>query len=104
MKYASEFITEGVLVSAYDVHYGFISPRKITFPSIIFLDSGGCEARVEHDLSEVYSRPYKPKSWTERSHEKVLREWASNIPTVIVSHDGPKQFLPLKRQIKKPDS
>lgn len=60
MSLMSEFITETTLVSAYDCHYGYCDPKRLTFPSVIFLDSGGYEARVEYDLSESYGKDYKP--------------------------------------------
>src|SRR6266496_3615414 len=76
MKLMEEFITSPILVSAYDIHYASIS-KKITFSELIFLDSGGYEARVEHDLSESYGWPHKPKAWNHEYHEKVLRGWKS---------------------------
>ena len=60
MNLMAEFITSPILISAYDVHYRLI-PDKITFSQLLFLDSGGYEARIEHDLSETYGKLHKPK-------------------------------------------
>src|SRR6266436_10044806 len=68
MKFMAEFITRPILVSAYDIHYGHLR-KKITFSNLIFLDSGGYEARVEHDLSEAYGWPYQPKRWNRKFYE-----------------------------------
>jgi hypothetical protein len=91
MKFMSEFITGPILVSAYDIHYRNINP-KITFSDLIFLDSGGYEARVEHDLSESYGWPYRPKHWNRMYHKGVLKNWTSQWPTVAITYDNPTQF------------
>jgi hypothetical protein len=98
MNLMAEFITSPILISAYDVHYTFI-PAKITFPQLIFLDSGGYEASIEHDLSETYGKLHKPKPWNQRLHERVLKRWSSKWPTVAVSFDSPAKFLTLSKQI-----
>jgi hypothetical protein len=95
----TEFITEAVLVSAYDIHYKLLSAKRLTFPSVIFLDSGGYEARVEHDLSETYGKDYKPKKWRLRDYRAVLANWRSSVPTVIVSYDSPRRHSSLERQV-----
>jgi len=99
MKLMEEFITSPILVSAYDVHYRLIS-QKIRFSQLLFLDSGGYEAQIEHDLSEAYGKIHKPKAWNKRLHERVIANWKSRWPTIAVSFDSPAQFLPLSKQIK----
>jgi len=102
LRMMSEFITDGILISAYDVHYKLLPPSaKIRFPRFVFLDSGGYEARVEHDLSESYGHPYRPKRWNVTTYERVLAQWSSPIPTVAVTYDSPKQFLSLKNQFRR---
>ncbi len=86
MNLMAEFITSPILISSYDVHYRLI-PRKITFPQFLFLDSGGYEARIEHDLSETYGKLHKPGPWNQQLHERVLRNWSSKWPTIAVSFD-----------------
>jgi hypothetical protein len=99
MKLMEEFITSPILVSAYDVHYRLIS-QKIRFSQLLFLDSGGYEARIDHDLSEAYGKIHKPKAWNKRLHELVIANCKSRWPTIAVSFDSPAQFLPLSKQIK----
>jgi hypothetical protein len=95
-----EFITGAVLVSAYDEHYGFLASQNLTFPSVIFLDSGGYEARVEHDLSESYGQDYKPKEWKVGHHRDVIKNWRSNIPTILVSYDSPAKHSRIEVQVR----
>jgi hypothetical protein len=98
MNLMAEFITSPILISAYDVFYRLI-PATITFPQLLFLDSGGYEARIEHDLSETYGKLHKPSPWNQRFHDRVLKNWSSKWPTVAVSFDSPAKFLALSKQI-----
>src|ERR1039458_1726311 len=51
LRFAKELITDEILVSAYDIHYNGI-PKRLKFPSLVFLDSGGYEASQDQDLSD----------------------------------------------------
>lgn len=109
MKIVEEYITGPILVSAYDVHHNnFEVP--ITFPEMIFLDSGGYECSKDFSLSEIYysfvktNSPSKPKKseqdeWTISDFHKVLNRWPKDIPTVVVSYDHPKIRVPISKQI-----
>lgn len=99
MKLMGEFITGPILVSAYDTYHKEIT-QKITFSELIFLDSGGYEARYEHDLSEAYGKLHEPKSWNRRFHESALRNWSSKWPTIAVTYDSPAQFQKFSAQVK----
>jgi len=94
-----EFITDPILVSAYDIYYKVV-PRRITFSEVIFLDSGGYEARYEHDLSETYGKLHKPKHWNRRFHEAALANWSSKWPTIAVTYDSPSQFQRFSAQVR----
>lgn len=94
-----EFITGAVLVSAYDEHHGYLTSKNLTFPSVIFLDSGGYEARVEHDLSESYGQDYKPREWKVGDHRSVIKKWKSNRPTILVSYDSPAKHSRIEHQV-----
>jgi hypothetical protein len=99
MKLMGEFITGPILVSAYDIYHEEIT-YKITFSELIFLDSGGYEARYDHDLSETYGKLHKPKPWNRRFHESALRDWSSKWPTIAVTYDSPAQFQKFGDQVK----
>ena len=98
MNLMAEFITSPILISSYDVHYRLI-PRNLTFSQLLFLDSGGYEARIEHDLSETYGKLHKPKPWNQQLHESVLTNWSSKWPTIAISFDSPAKSLRLTKQI-----
>lgn len=98
MKLMAEFITSPILISSYDVHYRYII-QNITFSQLIFLDSGGYEARVDHDTSEAYGKLHKPKPWNRRLYEQNLGKWTSRWPTIAISFDSPAQYLSLSKQI-----
>jgi hypothetical protein len=99
MSLMAEFITSPILISAYDVHYRLISD-KITFSQLLFLDSGGYEARIEHDLSETYGKLHKPKPWNRPLYDQVLSSWSSKWPTIAVSFDSPAKFVTLSKQME----
>lgn len=97
---SEEFLAGPMLVSAYDVYYKYIQP-PFTFPSIVFLDSGGYEASKDKDLSDLGEREHKPRKWSQDMHAQVLSEWDSSITTVFISYDHPKERMPLSKQIDR---
>lgn len=101
IQFMRGFITDAALISAYDVYYSHLNASNTSFPEVLFLDSGGYEASVEHDLSEAYGHAYKPKPWTQRMHEQVVRNWPKSIATVAVTFDSPSRSFRLKEQIRR---
>jgi len=63
LGFAQELITESILISAYDIQYHQV-PVKVTFPSLVFLDSGGYEASQDQDLSDVRPLARTPRNGT----------------------------------------
>src|SRR5688500_5201088 len=59
LKITSESIYESMLISAYDIHYGYIPLGEISgaFPQITFVDSGGYETSDSFDLSTTFKHP-----------------------------------------------
>lgn len=100
IKYMSAFIDGSTLISAYDIYYKKVAPSLLTFPKFIFLDSGGYEARVEHDFSETYGREYDPETWKVEYYESVLEKWSVARPTIAISFDNPKRHSALEKQVK----
>ena len=100
LKTMEEYISEEVLVSAYDIHYGHITP-PFDFASVIFLDSGGYESSKEIELSDTYETDYSGKEWSVGKYQKVLSEWKSILPTVCVSYDHPNGRIATKDQIAR---
>lgn len=103
LNYAEGFITDEILISAYDLSYKEI-PSKIQFASLVFLDSGGYEASQDIELSDVRGTKYKPRSWNSTKHKATLKEWDFRIPTVIVSYDHPRVKTTIPKQIHRAKS
>lgn len=93
-------ITDAILVSAYDLYYGKIR-KKLTFPSLVFLDSGGYEASEDIDFSDTGKRLHKPAKWTIDRYNRVLTKWDYEPPTVIVSFDSPRAKTHIAKQISR---
>ncbi len=85
MQFAEGLISEEALVSAYDIHHGEI--ELPTFPSVLFVDSGGYEASDQLDFSDVGKRRHEPRKWNPELHTTTLDRLGSAIPTVFVSYD-----------------
>lgn len=95
----SEPINGPILISAYDVNYAKKFP-PISFPDLIFLDSGGYECLRDEDVSETGFYQPAVRPWDRDIHLKVVREWPKNIPTVLISYDHPSERVPTKKQIE----
>lgn len=100
VEYSSELIEGATLISAYDLHYDYITP-PFDFPSLIFLDSGGYEASKDADLSDFGEHEHVPKAWTQAMHEEQLALWEPSVPSVLISYDHPKARLPVAEQIAR---
>src|SRR6266508_3559467 len=92
IEYSSEIIDGVTLVSAYDIHYGEITP-PFDFHSLIFLDSGGYEAAKEAELSDFGDTEHVARPWSQDMHEAVLSKWQPAVPRVLISYDHPKERL-----------
>lgn len=100
------FLDSQILVSAYDLHHGFIDESvDLNFPPLIFVDSGGYEASQERALQDP-ARPmntdYQPSGdeWTNEKYEAVIAAWANIPPTIFVNYDHPKKRVSLDIQIR----
>jgi hypothetical protein len=101
IQFSSGLIDGATLVSAYDLHYGLITP-PFNFADLLFLDSGGYEASKDADLSDYADKAHVIKEWNVEFHEQQLTKWApKSIPSVIISYDHPKERLPIKDQISR---
>jgi hypothetical protein len=98
---ASEFLTESMLISAYDVHYAHVPLPEHAVTEITFLDSGGYETSDQQDLSATFYQQVIPKEWNEQLYEGVLQRWPEHIPAVFVSYDDARVRYPLADQISR---
>lgn len=100
IKTMEEYISDEVLVSAYDIFHKHIEP-PFDFASAIFLDSGGYEASKDSELSETFEREHITQDWTAEQYEQICSNWSSMSPTVFVSYDHPTQRVPVAEQIAR---
>jgi hypothetical protein len=95
-----EYISDEILVSAYDVHYSVLIP-PFDFASTIFLDSGVYEASRDAELSETFDREHITKAWSPEQYNEVISTWTSTSPTIFVSFDHAKYRASTEEQIKR---
>lgn len=96
---ASGFILGPFLISAYDLKHVKDFPN-ITFPDLIFLDSGGYECNKNQEVIDIGAYDVVNKEWTRELHKEVISGWKSNIPTVLISYDNPQEPpMPISKQI-----
>ncbi len=100
LEISKEFLTECLLVSAYDIFH-----KHITFgeeqicTDITLLDSGGYESGETYDISTTSKYNYDVKEWKRENLETVLNNWPEYKPAIIVSYDHGDQRIPLSEQI-----
>jgi hypothetical protein len=92
VKQAAEYLSETVLLSAYDLKYYFPSASKLRdfrfFPHVVFIDSGGYETIDDYDFSESYKHPIIKNEWNTALHKEVIDLWPEYYPAIIVSYDN----------------
>lgn len=93
------YITDLAMVSSYDIFHLDLGDELVT-PNVLFVDSGGYEARRDHDLSEIYAHEYEPREWTRELHLRVLSDLEVPSALVLVSFDAVKRNQPLERQVE----
>lgn len=99
---AQEFITRTCLVSAYDVHYGYVpQPQDLTITvDLMFLDSGGYEVSNDHDLSSVEKPVHRPEEWDATKLRGIWDCWPTGLPAVLVSYDHSNHRKPVTEQLR----
>jgi hypothetical protein len=103
----SELVTGPLLLSAYD--YSYLKKKRkpialdkiVTYPDLIFLDSGGYECNKNQDVSDIGLYKPEPYEWSETMYRAVIDDWSTKIPTVLISFDHPSVRCPIQEQIKK---
>lgn len=102
LEFTSEWLTDSMLISAYDVHYGHLpKPDEMTMaPEFTVVDSGGYEARVDHDLSTSVHVPHAPREWSEALLDSVLQTWPKRFAAAFVTYDDPSERHPFAAQLE----
>lgn len=97
---AAEFLTESMLISAYDLAYGHLERQETALTELVFVDSGGYEISDLVDLSDTFVRTVEPKPWSLAQLTEELERWPAHIPAVFVSYDAPNERRALAVQIE----
>jgi hypothetical protein len=99
-KAASEFLTDSMLVSAFDIYHGYLPKPEHALTEITFVDSGGYETSDQQDLSSTFTHYVSRGEWDARKHEDVLLSWPEQVPAVFISFDTSDLRVPLAAQIE----
>ena len=81
------YLSKSSLISAYDIHYGNVSQDHIYASDILFIDSGGYEAKPVPDLTESYVDGRLSNGWSTDYYEAVLERLQPLSKLVIVNYD-----------------
>lgn len=103
-KIVSDAIMDTYLVSAFDLHHGFIDTEILNEPpDILFLDSGGYETNEEKANPKELTKEFKPdpqKDWKLEYYQGLLKDIEFQGPTAVVSYDHAELRQPLEDQVK----
>ena len=92
------YISDVSLVSAFDINHGYLTDNAAYASDIVFIDSGGYEARNVYDPLDAYHDEREARSWCDTSYRRVLSALRPYSTLIIVSFDQPP-FPALDRQI-----
>ena len=95
-----DHVTDVAMVSSYDIFHGNLGDGWQS-PNLLFVDSGGYEARQDYDLAEVYAPEYHPRKWSREDYEKILDELETLSALVLVSFDEVKNQVPVTEQVEQ---
>src|SRR6266436_9012550 len=96
---ANELLVDSMLISAYDIHYGYIPQFENSIPNITIVDSGGYETSAVHDLSTIYQNPVNKEPWQECHLKSIYDSWSPYIPAIFVNYDNAEIRRPFHEQI-----
>lgn len=87
-------IFEASLVSAYDIGHGLLAGQDVYCSDVLFVDSGGYEAKPTYDPGEVYHDDRSGRPWSLEEYQTVLDGLSplSQLVAVSFDHAGPKPF------------
>jgi hypothetical protein len=99
----SEWLTDAMLISAYDLAHEHI-PRPdalVATPELIIVDIGGYEARIEHDMSAAVHWPHDSLPWNEEMLRTEPGRLPDRFPASFVSFDDPSSGMAVSEQVEK---
>ena len=99
---ARTYIRESLLVSAYDIHHGYIPKPNRYFQDkvLVFVDSGGYELAASWDSTEPKQGRHRSRAFGEKAYKRVLASLPDRVPIVIVNYDWGSRKKGLPSQIR----
>jgi hypothetical protein len=102
LNLSREFLTESLLVSAYDLYYKHLPfSDEYLSTDVAILDSGGYETSDVYDLSASSKYSYPIKEWCQNKYEEIINQWPKHKAGIIVSYDHGEKRSPLNIQIEQ---
>lgn len=101
MKVAEQFLTDAMLVSAYDIHHGYLDYPTSAVTRITYVDSGGYETSDLQDLSATFVHKVDRQEWSEDHLIAALDKWPAFAPAVFVTYDSADQPQSFDAQIAR---
>lgn len=100
LEFSKEFLTESLLVSAYDMYHKHIPFKEEDISTeLTFLDSGGYESGNTYDISTISKFNYDLKHWDVEKLKEVLNNWPEHKAAIAVSFDHGNHRVSLTEQI-----
>lgn len=100
LEFSKEFLTESLLVSAYDIFHKHIPFTEDDISTeVTFLDSGGYESGNTYDISTTSKFNYDLKHWDLEKLKEVLNKWPEHKAAIAVSFDHGSHKVSLTEQI-----
>lgn len=99
----SEIVDGPFLISAYDYYYEKYQHKhdiSVSFPDLIFLDSGGYECNKEQEISDIGLYKTNHLEWNKDLHSLVINELPNEVPTVLISYDHPSVRESILKQVE----
>ncbi|MBD2186431.1 hypothetical protein [Aerosakkonema funiforme] len=98
-----KYLSKVSLVSAYDLYHEYLNMEEIYSSDVVFIDSGGYEAKLVVDLNDAYVDDRYAKDWTPDYHQMILNRWQPLSQLVFVSYDHETHQL-ISNQIESANS
>jgi hypothetical protein len=101
LEFSKEFLTESLLVSAYDIFHKHIPFTENDISTeVTFLDSGGYESGNTYDISTTSKFNYDLKHWDLEKLKEVLNKWPEHKAAIAVRFDHGSHKFSLSEQIE----
>ncbi len=81
------YLSKASLVSAFDIYYSSIFEDEIYASDVLFIDSGGYEAKPVPDFAEAYIDERSSRGWSRDNYEAVLGRLQPLSQLVVVNYD-----------------